>query len=211
VSYALFLGYGFLAAESEGIGEVFQRQWRAAAALGVLVFVAASGAYAAAGGRVDPFTDMDPPSMAFRLLKSVGAWVWVVAILGLARSRIASSRRSPARTATDQLDRPSVGARLGTYANEAVLPFYVLHGHRGRRLFRVGLADRGRRPVLPDRLRVAGCDGAGLRALRPPHDRHPVPVRPQAHPRTRIGNPSPSGAPARPASRLTSLAGTRPQ
>jgi glucans biosynthesis protein C len=126
-SYALFLGYGFLAAGSEAIGEVFQRQWRAAAALGVLLFVAAGAAYAAAGDRGDPFTDMDPFSMAFRLLKSVDAWVWVVAIVGLARSRIASSRQSPARTAADQHARPSMASRLGAYANEAVLPFYVLH------------------------------------------------------------------------------------
>ena len=126
-SYALFLGYGFLAARSDGIGEVFQRQWRAAAALGVLLFAATGGAYAAAGGHGDPFTDMDLPSMAFRLLKSVDGWAWVVAILGLARSRMASRRRSPARTAAGQRGRPSVVARLGAYANEAVLPFYVLH------------------------------------------------------------------------------------
>jgi hypothetical protein len=46
---------------------------------------------------------------------------------GLARSRMASRRRSLARTAADQRARPSVVARLGAYANEAVLPFYGLH------------------------------------------------------------------------------------
>jgi glucans biosynthesis protein C len=126
-SYALFLAYGFLAVGGEGIGGAFQRQWRPAAALGVLLFVAAGAAYAAAGDHGDPFTDMDPRSMAFRLLKSVDGWVWVMAIVGLARSRIASRQRSPAQTASDQRGRPSVVASLAAYANQAVLPFYVLH------------------------------------------------------------------------------------
>jgi surface polysaccharide O-acyltransferase-like enzyme len=126
-SYALFLLYGFLAVGGDRVGEAFQRQWRPAVALGLLLFVAAGAVYAAAGERGDPFTGMDPFSIAFRLLKSVDGWLWVVAILGLAGSRIASSRQSPAQTAADQLDRPNVVARLRAYANEAVLPFYVLH------------------------------------------------------------------------------------
>jgi hypothetical protein len=126
-SYALFLVYGFLAAGGEGVGEAFQRQWRPAVALGLLLFVAAGAAYAAADERGDPFTGMDPFSIAFRLLKSVDGWLWVVAILGLAGSCIPSSRRPAAQTAADQRDRPSVVARVGAYTNQAVLPFYVLH------------------------------------------------------------------------------------
>jgi glucan biosynthesis protein C len=126
-SYALFLAYGFVVAADPSIGEAIQRQWLPAAALAVLGFVAAGAAYAAADPRGDPFTDMDPFSMAFRLLKSVDGWAWVAAIVGLARSRIACRRRSPAQTAADQRGRPSVMARLGAYANQAVLPFYVLH------------------------------------------------------------------------------------
>ena len=126
-SYALFLVYGFLVGADPRIGEAIRRQWRPAAALGLLLFLAAAAAYAAAGDRGDPFTDMDPFGMGFRLLKSVDGWAWVVAILGLARSRMASSRRSPAQTAADQRDRPGAAARLGAYANQAVLPFYVLH------------------------------------------------------------------------------------
>jgi glucan biosynthesis protein C len=123
-SYALFLAYGFLVAADARIGEAFQRQWRSAMALGMVLFVAAGAGYAAAGARGDPFTEMDPLSMAFRLLKSADGWLWVVAILGLARSRIARRPGSPAPTAPDHA---STARRLGAYANDAVLPFYVLH------------------------------------------------------------------------------------
>jgi hypothetical protein len=67
----------------------------------------------------------DPGAFAReRLLKGVDGWLWVVAILGFARDR--SGRRSaspaPAPTATSGRAR-----RLAAYANDAVLPFYVLH------------------------------------------------------------------------------------
>ena len=89
--------------------------------------LAAGAIYAALGADGDPFTDTDPLSMAFRLLKSVDGWLWVVAILGLARGHTVHRRRPPARPASDQPDRAKPARRLGAYANHAVLPFYVLH------------------------------------------------------------------------------------
>ena len=59
--------------------------------------------------------------MAFRLLKILDGLLWVIAILGLASSRIARSGTSPAPGRV-----PAV-RRLGAYLNDAVLPFYVLH------------------------------------------------------------------------------------
>ena len=47
-------------------------------------------AFAALDARVDPFTGMDPLSLAFRLLKGVAGWPWVVAILGFARPAAAA-------------------------------------------------------------------------------------------------------------------------
>jgi hypothetical protein len=70
-SYALFLVYGYLAAADPRIGEAFQRRWRPAAALGLLLFLAAGAAYGAADAGGEPFTGMDARSMAFRLLKGV--------------------------------------------------------------------------------------------------------------------------------------------
>jgi len=82
-SYALFLLCGYLTAADPRVGQAFQRHWRPAAVLGLLLFVAAGvAAFAALHARVDPFTGMDPLSLAFRLLKGVDGWLWVVAILG---------------------------------------------------------------------------------------------------------------------------------
>jgi glucans biosynthesis protein C len=126
-SYALFLLYGFLAAADPRISEALQRRWRPAAALGLLLFLVAGAAYGAADAGAEPFTGMDSFSMAFRLLKSVDGWLWVVAIVGLARSQLQRRRRSPAQPAPQPAARPGLPRRLGAYANEAVLPFYVLH------------------------------------------------------------------------------------
>jgi glucan biosynthesis protein C len=125
-SYALLLVYGCLAAADPRIGEAFRRLWRPAAALGLLLFLAASAAYAAADAHAEPFTGMDPLSMAFRLLRSVDGWLWVVAVVGLARCW-SHRQRSAAQAAPDRPDRERLLRRLGTYANDAVLPFYVLH------------------------------------------------------------------------------------
>jgi glucan biosynthesis protein C len=51
----------------------------------------------------------------------------VVAIVGLAGSRTQRRRRSPAQPASQRAARPGLLHHLGAYANEAVLPFYVLH------------------------------------------------------------------------------------
>jgi glucans biosynthesis protein C len=122
-SYALFLVYGFLAAAGPRTGEALQRHWRPAAALGLLGFLAAGVAYRAADAGGEPFTGMDPLSTAFRLLKSVDGWLWVVAILGFTRAR-AAPLRSPAPEPAGRAGRLR---RLGAYANDAVLPFYLLH------------------------------------------------------------------------------------
>jgi surface polysaccharide O-acyltransferase-like enzyme len=125
-SYALFLVYGFLAAADPRLGEALKRQWRPATALGLLLFVAAGATYGAVDARAEPFAGMDALSMAFRLLKSVDGWLWVVAVLGLARSRIQRPGTSPTQPA-HRAGRVGRLRRLGAYGNDAVLPFYVLH------------------------------------------------------------------------------------
>jgi glucans biosynthesis protein C len=124
-SYALFLLCGYLVAADRRVGEALQRHWRPAAALGLPLFLATGvAAFTALDARLDPFTGMDPLSLAFRLLKGVDGWLWVVAILGLARDRTGRRSASPAPA-------PAVASgrarRLAAYANDAVLPFYALH------------------------------------------------------------------------------------
>jgi glucans biosynthesis protein C len=123
-SYALLLLYGYLAAADPRVADAFQRQWRPATAVGLLLFLTTGAAYVLADAGADPFTGMDPLSMGFRLLKSVNGWLWVVAILGLARSHLEWRRRSQMQPAPGRARLPR---RLGAYANQAVLPFYVLH------------------------------------------------------------------------------------
>jgi hypothetical protein len=125
-SYALLLVYGFLAAADRRIGEAFQRLWRPAAAAALLLFLAGGALYGAAAADADPFTAMDPLSMAFRLVKTVDGWLWVVALVGGARGLV-RRRRPAAPPAPDRPERPRPLRRLGAYANDAVLPFYVLH------------------------------------------------------------------------------------
>jgi glucans biosynthesis protein C len=118
--YALFLLAGYLAAADPRVAGAFQRHRRPAAGLALVLFPAAGAAYAAAAATADPFAAMDPASLAFRLLKSVDGWLWVVAILGFARAHAARpSAPAPAP--------PGRWGRLAAYANEAVLPFYLLH------------------------------------------------------------------------------------
>jgi glucans biosynthesis protein C len=122
-SYALLLAYGYLAAADARIGEAMARQWRPAMAGAVLLFAAAGPLFAAASSHSDPFTATDWRSLAFRLLKSVDGWLWVVALLGWGRSRATFRQRRGAGRG----DAAAVVRRAGAYANEAVLPFYVLH------------------------------------------------------------------------------------
>jgi surface polysaccharide O-acyltransferase-like enzyme len=128
-SYAIFLVYGYLAAADARIGEAFQRHWRLAAGLALLGFVAAGAVFTIAQAGGDPLTDHDQLSLAFRLLKTADGWLWLVAILGLARSLVARPRATsaPAPTATHRTDRARARGRWSAYANDAVLPFYLLH------------------------------------------------------------------------------------
>lgn len=123
-SYAVLLVYGYLAAADARIGGAFQRQWRPALAAAVPLFAAGGAMFAMASGHGDPFTGTDPASLTFRLLKTVDGWLWVVAILGLARSRLARRARTGGRAVGGRIGSSS---RVGAYVNEAVLPFYVLH------------------------------------------------------------------------------------
>jgi glucan biosynthesis protein C len=47
--------------------------------------------------------------------------------VGLARSQLQRRRSSPAQPASQRAARPGLLHHLGAYANDAVLPFYVLH------------------------------------------------------------------------------------
>jgi hypothetical protein len=104
-SYLVFFLAGFLIGSSHGLQERIRRLRRTSLACGMAATVVAFGLYAAAG-------KLDPGTTAFRLVfatRSMAAWCLVLAVLGFGLQRLTSR--------TPFLD----------YANEAVMPFYVLH------------------------------------------------------------------------------------
>ena len=72
--------------------------------------------------------------MLWRFVKGIGAWAWIITIVGAAMSivRRRGSQPTPAGPRQPQPDDPAAGTprlrdRAIRYANQAVLPVYVLH------------------------------------------------------------------------------------
>jgi hypothetical protein len=70
----------------------------------------------------------------WRFVKGIGAWAWIITIVGAAMSvvRRRASHPTPAGPRQPQPDDPAAGTlrlrdRAIRYANQAVLPVYVLH------------------------------------------------------------------------------------
>jgi peptidoglycan/LPS O-acetylase OafA/YrhL len=105
LSYLSLFIYGYLLVCDARLGQAVQKCWRAALALGVglTVVLAFIIIYH------DPGLTYSPASIGLRVLRSFNTWFWLLAILGAGRRFLSFSRP------------------LLRYANEAVLPFYVLH------------------------------------------------------------------------------------
>ena len=134
-TYLSFLLLGFLVYRDRSLGETIRQNWRQALVTGfaslALLFVIAH--YDIGGADRRPEADFDLWSVIWRLLKATGGWAWAVAIFGLAASLVRSPKRETSLAA--RIGEPSTTAVAGRnlvgraicYANEAVLPFYVLH------------------------------------------------------------------------------------
>jgi hypothetical protein len=120
----LFL-YGFVIAQDVRLSEAIRRHgpvaWALvipATALGFAAYVRAAqtGVYLGHGYALE--------AVLWRMLKGAGAWWWVIALLSLGSTWLKAH-------VGGQGDRDSGGQRLlyraVRYANEAVLPFYLLH------------------------------------------------------------------------------------
>jgi len=70
--------------------------------------------------QIDPSTDTGPIAVSVRFLKGIASWFWVIAILGLVgrASRPRAQKRPLTIRSRD---------RIIAYAQDARLPFYVLH------------------------------------------------------------------------------------
>jgi glucan biosynthesis protein C len=131
-TYAVLLVCGFLTAADPRIRGAMGRAWWIALAVGLVAEVAyMAGLYVLTElNGVDPLHSYDWGSIVWRMVKGMGAWAWVVAILGFgfrpAPGRDAKGSRAPlapGETAT----RLSLGTRALAYAGEAFLAVYILH------------------------------------------------------------------------------------
>ena len=82
----------------------------------------------------DPAVADDGWSVLWRFVKGIGAWAWIITIMGAAMSIVRRRTRQPTPAAPRQPrpDDPAHGTRrlrdrAIRYANQAVLPVYVLH------------------------------------------------------------------------------------
>jgi fucose 4-O-acetylase-like acetyltransferase len=131
-TYAVFLVCGFLIAADTRFRQAMGRGWWIALLVGLvaeLLYVAALYVLLEVYD-VDPLHGYDWRSLLWRMLKGVGAWACVVAILGFgSRPR---SRRDPKGFqkplgSGETPVRPGLGARVIAYTGEAFLVVYILH------------------------------------------------------------------------------------
>jgi len=125
-TYVVLLVYGFLIAADSRFEQAMGRSWWIALVVGLAVEVVyVVGLYVLMEVyQVDPLHDYDGGSILWRVVKGLGAWAWVVAILGF------GSRPRPDRDPKGfrtPLGSASLGARAIAYAGEAFLAVYILH------------------------------------------------------------------------------------
>jgi hypothetical protein len=134
-AYVPFLLYGFLMAADARLRVAIRDRWKQAAAIGTVVLVAlfVIAHYDLGGSDRVLGWDYDRWSVAWRLLKAVGGWLWTVAMFGFAAFLVGQVRRwttAPGAAGPDPPLDPDRAQRTDhavSYAREAVLPFYVLH------------------------------------------------------------------------------------
>jgi hypothetical protein len=131
-TYAVLLVYGFLIAADSRISEAMGRSWWIALIVSLVVEVVyVVGLYVLMEVYgVDPLHDYDWGSILWRVVKGVGAWAWVVAILGFGSrprpDQDPKGFRKPLGSG-EMPRRPSLGARVIAYAGQAFLAVYILH------------------------------------------------------------------------------------
>jgi glucan biosynthesis protein C len=135
-AYIPFLLYGFLLAADPRFGEAIRRHARAALVVGVpaMFMLLGLGFYVSEVAGRDPAISYDGWSVLWRFVKGIGAWAWIITIMGAAMSVVRRRARppTPAVPRQPQPDDPAEGTlrlrdRAIRYANQAVVPVYVLH------------------------------------------------------------------------------------
>jgi len=124
-AFLLYFIYGFLIAADARCAHAIRRHWRAALSLALLATLLGFAMYVrAANEGVYLGYGYELPNVMWRLLKGMGSWWWVSVLLALGGRLWPSGAGNHSRGC-----RGSGRWRqaLVRYANEAVLPLYVLH------------------------------------------------------------------------------------
>jgi hypothetical protein len=128
-AYVVFLLYGYLLAADQRFGQVLCRYWKIG--LGVAVVGSIGGIFGfaavAESAGSDPLHAYDLASVTLRVVKGAVGWSWMVAILGFLEYRRTKRQIARPREAASAAPSRTILARVERYANEAVLPFYMLH------------------------------------------------------------------------------------
>ncbi len=131
-TYAVLLVSGFLIAADLCLAQTTGRIWRSALVIGLVAeAVYIVGLYILMDVyQVDPLHDYDLGSLLWRGVKGLGAWAWVIAVIGFGyrqRSKLNSVDPRTTSKPGELLDQPGLSARAIDYASEAFLAFYILH------------------------------------------------------------------------------------
>ena len=162
----------------------------------LVVACAATGALLAwAGALSGSAAGLTGVPAGWSALQGLAGWAWTAAIMGFAGSVAARRGGRPPNTPAPPLAAPRPRwLRAARYANEAVLPFYLLHepvivaAPRGSS----SAARAGPRQVRGAGYRVLRRDPRPVRGAGPAVPRHPAPIRHEAPHQAR--DPAPGSA-----------------
>jgi peptidoglycan/LPS O-acetylase OafA/YrhL len=126
LTYLFFFLYGYLLGCDRRFEQTLWRlRWGALSGAVLASVLLAVAAKLVDPSGADPMSGVTPPLSA---TQGLAGWLWTTAILGLAgtvAARFTTTR--PTSSPTGSPAHPPRWQRVASYANEAVLPFYLLH------------------------------------------------------------------------------------
>jgi glucan biosynthesis protein C len=126
LAYLFFLLYGYLIASDRRFEAAMSRARPHALACALTATIALVVSVGVLGESDTDFRNGGAAGLS--ALQSLAGWLWIVAIMGFVASlRGRRGRRSPGDAPSPSPKPRTRWRRASRYANEAVLPFYVLH------------------------------------------------------------------------------------
>ena len=133
-TYVVFLIYGYLFAADARFGQVLCKHWKSHRVIAVLGSIVGIAGFVIFSGvaHTNPLEAYDPISVMLRFFKGLVGWWWIIAIWGFleamrARRQAQRILRESSRELQVSLHHRTFWDKVERYANQAVLPFYLLH------------------------------------------------------------------------------------